>query len=140
MSTPDFFALRADLLAYKEKHGDGAYPALSRLLGGKPSDEAIRLFAEGHTKAPRFAEDLANALGGRVTQPDLAEEAEQALRLIRQGQERLERVAQRLRMSAEVAESVTAADDVTLLEQPDQPTGEGTGDVSASARRRRKGR
>jgi hypothetical protein len=100
MSIPDFSALRAALCAWAEQHGEGAYAQLSARMGGTPTDEALRQFAKGQTKAPRYAEALADALGGVVTEPDLASEAEQALRLIRQGQDRLARVVERIRAAS----------------------------------------
>ena len=142
MSRPDFSALRRDLLAFKAQHGDGAYRALSDCMGGTPSDEAIRLFAEGKTKAPRFNEKLSAAIGGRTSSPDLAEEAEQALRLIRQGQERLARVVERIRqlpMADDIRATVDAAD-ASLLEPPGDPRGTRTADAAASGPRRRKAR
>lgn len=96
MSRADFSGLRATLKQWVEQYGEGAYGELSSRMGGTPTDEAIRLFAEGKTKAPRFAEQLSKTLGGEVVQLDLHEEAARALRLIREGQEALARVVKRM--------------------------------------------
>lgn len=141
MSRADFSTLRADLVRWAAAHGEGAYRALSTRMGGTPSDEALRLFAEGTTKAPRFAEKLAAALGGGVSEPDLAEEAEQALRLIRQGQERLARVVLRLREAdhaSDEAAALAARVQATMHAHAAQVAAAAPAGAPTAGRRRRK--
>lgn len=84
-------AVRAQYIAWAAKHGGHA--AMSRRLGGDPSDEALRQFANKAVRSPRYLDRLLREMEGRSeAPPDLAEEAREALRLIRQGEERLARV------------------------------------------------
>ena len=94
------------------------------------------MFADGKTKAPRFAEALRLAMGEPLAEPDLAEQAESALRLIRQGQERLARVVERMRHADEDDADRTRAELIALTQRAaaahQQPS-------SAPVRRQRKG-
>lgn len=142
MSSPNPKEVLIAYRAWLAEH-PGGHAEMSRLLHDQPSDEALRNFEQEDTKHPRFLGRLLRAIQGHPDVPGLAEEAETALRLMREAQATMLRVAERLRHlppDFDIRSSVIAADDVSLLEQPDLQIEAGTVDVSASVRRRRKGR
>ncbi len=80
-------------------------------MGGTPTAEALRLFSDGAVRAPRYLPALLDLLQGRGRAKTLAQEAADALALIRQGEAALQRVTSRLAaMSDDDARSVAAAD------------------------------
>ena len=90
---------------------DGGYAELSRQLGGTPTAEALRLFADGAVRSPRYLPALLDLLQGRHRAKSLAQEAAEALALIRQGEAALQRVASRLlELSDDDRRSIAAAD------------------------------
>jgi hypothetical protein len=112
MSSPDS---ELALIAYRtwlHEH-PGGHAEMSRLLGGQPSDEALRQFEQGGTRAPRYLARLLRIIEGKDEQPDLVEEAEAALRLVREAEAAMLRVTERLRQmprAPDVSAAIAAAD------------------------------
>ena len=134
-------SVRQLLIAELQKPDGVSLTELARRLGGSPTRQALQGFADGKGGAS-FWKRVGRALQGEQDLPDLVEEAEAALRLVREAEAAMLRVTERLRqlpMTDDILATVDAAD-ATLLEPPGDPLGTRSAGAAASGPRRRKAR
>jgi hypothetical protein len=109
MSSPNSHTVDSVRQMLAERIADPAFSLseLERQLGGSPSRQALRKFADGEGGGS-FWERVGRALRGEVDVPGLAEEADTALRLMREAQATMLRVAERLRQLPPDVDTQTA--------------------------------
>lgn len=105
---------RALLKAETEREGGPSFASISRDMGGEPTRQALMDFAKGGTTNARYWKRLLRVLRGESDQPDLAEEAAEALALVREAEQALKRVVQRIQQlpaTPDQAAQIAALDD-----------------------------
>lgn len=115
MSTPNSYTpddVRQMLADRLKADPDFTLSGLERLLGGSPTRQALQKFKEGEGGAS-FWERVGRVLRGEPDVPGLVEEAESALRLVREAEAAMLRVTERLRLlpiDPDMSRTIKAAD------------------------------